>query len=134
LIARPLAALALSILALAAAPAAGAQESATRFEITAVADTTFSIRLGEHAGWVRRGLEGIAVDPRRRDLLIARFRVVDVKAGEGEAVALITGQTTLVETEHVALLTRPRAPWYRQRAFWVGLLLGGGIGAGAASL
>jgi hypothetical protein len=132
LIARPLAALSLLLLALGAAPAARAQESATRFEITEVGDTTFTFRLADRSGWVRSGLAGIAVDPRRRDLLIARFRVVGVR--EGLATALITGQTTLVETEHVALLTRPRTPWYRQRAFWVGLLLGGGIGAGAASL
>jgi hypothetical protein len=131
LIARLLAALALLAAVAAVAPAASAQESATRFEITAVADTTFSIRIGERSGWVRRGLEGIAVDPRRRDLLIARFRVVDVS--DGEAVALITGQTTLVETEHVALLTRPRTPWYRQRGFWVGLLLGGAIGGAAGA-
>ncbi len=116
---------------LAAAPAVRAQESATRFEITSVGDSTFVVRLGEHS-WVREGLRGIVVDPRRRDVLIARFRVSG--ASNGEAVAFITGQTTLVETEHVALLTRPKTPWYRQRTFWAGLLLGGALGGVAGSL
>lgn len=114
---------------LAAAPAAQAQASATRFEITEVGDTTFVVRLGEH-DWVRTGLRGIVVDPRRRDVLIARFRVT--ATSEGEAVALITGQTTVVQTEHVALLTRPETPWYRQRTFWAGLFLGGAIGVFAS--
>ena len=115
----------LLLLALGAVPEAGAQASATRFEITAVDDTTFTLRLGPH-DWVRPGLRGIAVDPRRRDVLIARFRITDVR--EGEATALVTGQTTVVEVSHVALLTRPETPWYRQRLFWIGALLGGAIG------
>lgn len=131
MIARLLGTAAFLALFVAAAPAARAQESATRFEITSVGDSTFVVRLGEHS-WVREGLRGIVVDPRRRDVLIARFRVS--RTGNGEAVAFITGQTTLVETEHVALLTRPKTPWYRQRAFWAGLLLGGALGGVAGSL
>ena len=115
---------------LVAAPLARAQESATRFEITAVGDTTFSFRVGQEFGWVRRGQRGIAVDPRRRDVLIARFRVLRV--AEGQATALITGQTTTVEVTHVALLTRPHTPWYRQPTFWAGLVLGGAIGIAAS--
>ena len=126
MIARLPAALGLSLLLAAAAPEALAQASATRFEITAVGDTTFTFRVGGPIEWVRRGQRGIVVDPRRRDVLIARFRVTDVR--NGEATALITGQTTVVETEQVALLTRPETPWYRQRTFWLGLLLGGAIG------
>ena len=121
----------LAVLLCTLAPAAHAQESATRFEITAVGDTTFVLRTGEHR-WVRPGLQGIVVDPRRRDVLIARFRVL--RAAGGEAAALVTGQTTVVDTEHVALLTRPATPWYRQRAFWTGLLLGGAIGGTIGSL
>ena len=129
MIARLSAAFAFSLL-LAAAPAAHAQPSATRFEITAVGDTTFVFRVGDPQDWVRRGMSGIAVDPRRRDVLIARFRVTAVR--DGEATALITGQTTVVETEHVALLTRPETPWYRRPTFWIGLVLGGAIGVVAS--
>lgn len=126
MIARLSAALGLAFLLAGAAPEARAQASATRFEIVAVGDTTFTFRVGEPQDWVRRGMSGIAVDPRRRDVLIARFRVTSVRGDS--ATALITGQTTVVETEHVALLTRPETPWYRRRSFWIGLVAGGAIG------
>lgn len=130
MIARLSAAIGLSLLLLGAAPQARAQASATRFEIVEVGDTTFTLRLGGHGDWVRDGQLGIVVDPRRRDVLIARFRVTRVRGDL--ATALITGQTTVVDTEHAALLTRPERPWYRKRTFWVGLLLGGAIGVVAS--
>ena len=58
-----------------AAPA-GAQESAVRFEISTVADSTFEFPAGRYA-WVAPGIRGIAVDPRRRDALVARFQVLN---------------------------------------------------------
>ena len=126
MIARLPAAIGLSLLLFGAARQAYAQASATRFEIVEVGDTTFTLRLGGQGDWVRGGQRGIVVDPRRRDVLIARFRVTRVRGDV--ATALITGQTTVVDPEHVALLTRPERPWYRQPTFWVGLLLGGAIG------
>lgn len=123
---RVLAALAVVVVALTTAPRARAQESAYRFEITAVGDSTFDFHVGS-ASWVHRGMRGVAVDPRRRDVLVARFTVLDVSGGE--ATALVTGQTTRVDPAHVALLTRPTPPWWRRGTFWAGLFTGGVIGA-----
>ncbi|HEY9450312.1 MAG TPA: hypothetical protein VIQ60_11225 [Gemmatimonadaceae bacterium] len=98
-----------------------AQESAYRFTIARSTDSTFTFSTARN-DWVRSGMSGIAVDPAQRDALIARFRVTHVD--DDSAVALITGQTTRVTSEHVALLERPRKPWYRQATFWLGGVLG----------
>ncbi|HET7586158.1 MAG TPA: hypothetical protein VFK13_14695 [Gemmatimonadaceae bacterium] len=116
--------------ALAAPSGAAAQSSGVRFDIHDIGDSTFAFAVGS-AGWVRRGQEGIVVDPTHRDALIARFRVIDVRDGMG--TALITGQTTRLIPTHVALLERPRVPFYKQRGFWAGLLIGAAAGAVAAS-
>lgn len=117
--------------ALVAAPfVANAQRPATRFEITAVTDSTLSFRTAS-AGWIKTGRAGIAVDPRRRDQLVARFEVVAV--ADGIATALITGQTTDVSIDHVATVVEPETPWYRRKSFWVGLVLGGTLGGAAGS-
>ncbi|HEU4628691.1 MAG TPA: hypothetical protein VFS08_03070 [Gemmatimonadaceae bacterium] len=114
---------------LAAAPAA-AQTHTQRFLIDSVGDSTFVFRIGADDDWVRRGSSGIAVDPRRRDALVARFRVLSV--GDRQATALVTGQTTFVTTDHVALLEEPPRSFFRQGAFWAGAFLGGVLGALAA--
>ena len=64
----------LSVLSMAAlfalAPsAARAQETAVRFSVTQVGDTTFAFRIGEHI-WVRPGMRGIVVDPRDRKSVV----------------------------------------------------------------
>lgn len=105
---------------------AQAQRAASRFEITAVTDSTVSFR-ATGSPWLRAGTLGVAVDPRRRDQLVARFRVLSVS--DGVVTALITGQTTDVSTDHVATAVEPETPWYRRRSFWLGLLLGGALGA-----
>ena len=111
---------------LAATPGRGrAQESAVRFEITDAQDTTFSFPVGRHL-WVMPGQRGIVVDPRRRDVLVARFRVVSVE--NGVASAVVTGQTTAISTAHAALLELPRAAWWKHGTFWAGLLLGAAAG------
>ena len=111
---------------LAIAPTAvRAQETAVRFPITQVGDTTFSFRLGEHV-WVRQGMRGIVVDPRQQDVLVARFRIASV--ANGSATAVVTGQTTSVATSHSVLLEVPTKPWYRQQSFWLGTALGAVIG------
>ena len=106
--------------------AAEAQFRGVRFEITQVSDTTFRFPRGT-AGWVKAGSTGIAVDPRRRDVLVARFRVVRVDSGL--VTAVITGQTTRVATEHVAVMSEPPRPWYRGITFWGGVVFGIVIGA-----
>jgi hypothetical protein len=124
---RPLAALSLVLVcACACAPPLAAQADAYRFEITSAGDSLFSFPTREQQ-WIRVGLRGIAVDPTRHDALVARFEIVRVD--HGWATALITGQTTHVTSEHVALLQRPPTPWWKQRTFWLGTLLGAAIGA-----
>jgi hypothetical protein len=120
-----LAMLALALVAPGAMRPLRAQESAVRFEIAEAGDSTFTFQVGRHP-WVRKGLHGIAVDPRRRDVLVARFRILDVSSGV--ATALITGQTTNVTSDLVALLDEPRKRWYQQSAFWTGTVLGAVIG------
>lgn len=103
-----------------------AQDRGDRFVITQVGDSTFVFATaGQH--WVRSGMQGVAVDPLHRDILVARFRVVRV--ARDSALAFVTGQTTRLTTDHVALLVEPSTPWYRQTVFWLGSVLGGIIGA-----
>lgn len=102
-----------------------AQESAYRFRIARSGDSTFTLSVARD-DWVHPGMTGIAVDPAHRDALVARFRIMRVE--RDSAVALITGQTTRVTTDHVALLERPRTPWYRQATFWLGGVLGALVG------
>ena len=106
-----------------------AQQRVARFEITSVGDTALAFRVGD-VRWVLPGQTGNAIDPRRRDQLVARFRVVSVSAGV--ATAIVTGQTTAVSTDHMAVVAEPSRPWFKARIFWAGLLLGGALGAGAA--
>jgi hypothetical protein len=111
------------------APAA-AQSTAHRFLVDSVGDSTFVFHVGARDGWVHPGSNGVAVDPARRDALVARFRVLSVR--DRVATALVTGQTTFVTTDHVALLEEPPRRFFRQGLFWAGALLGGVIGAVAA--
>ena len=100
---------------------ATAQDRSVRFEITQVSDTTFRFPRGA-AGWVKPGVTGKAVDPRRRDALVARFRVIQIDSGL--VTALVTGQTTRVATDHIAIMSEPTKPWYRTITFWGGTLFG----------
>lgn len=111
-------------------PAAQAQSRAVRFEVAAIGDSTIEFRTSTHK-WVRPGQLGVAVDPRRRDVLIARFRVESVR--EGSATAVITGQTTALTLDHVAVLDEPRRRAYRSPAFWIGIAVGGALGFIGAS-
>lgn len=105
---------------------AEAQFRGVRFEITQVGDTTFRFPRGT-AGWVKVGTTGITVDPRRRDALVARFRVARIDTGL--VTAIITGQTTRVATEHIAVLSEPPKPWWKGITFWAGTVFGVVIGA-----
>ena len=110
--------------------------TAVRFEIVAVGDSTFAF-LAPNASWLAAGSAGIAVDPRRRDILVARFRVIARQADT--ATALVTGQTTRLVTEHVALVARPPVPpvvlrRIEQRRFWAGAVVGAVFGVIAGLL
>jgi hypothetical protein len=107
------------------ADVAEAQFRGVRFEITQVGDTTFRFPRGT-AAWVTPGRTGIAVDPRRRDVLVARFRVIRIDSGL--VTALVTGQTTRVATEHIAVMSEPPKPWYKGITFWGGAVFGTIIG------
>jgi hypothetical protein len=98
--------------------------NAARFEIRATDDSTVTFARDE-ARWIAAGQEGIAVDPLRRDVLVARLRVLTV-APDGDVRALVTGQTTRVTDAHVVLLAVPEAPLWRRRTFWLGAA-GGGV-------
>lgn len=108
--------------------AAQAQDNAVRFEIRSVGDSTFTFAAPQ-APWVTKGQKGIAVDPRRRDGLVARFVVLGVD--DGVANALILGQSQKVTTDHVVLMRPPRSRWYASKRFWFGAL--GGAVAGFAA-
>jgi hypothetical protein len=121
------AALALSaILALAAtAPPARAQQGAFRFDITAVGDSTVNFRTAD-VSWLTPGMKGIAVDPARHDVLIARLEVIRVSGSL--ATAVVTGQTSRVTTDYVALIEPPQKKWYQQPAVWIGTAAGLALG------
>jgi hypothetical protein len=120
------------VAALAVAPSVvRAQDSAVRMEIKSVGDSTFTFNSSQ-IPWVARGQNGIVVDPRRRDVLVARFKVLTVESGTGSA--LILGQTQPVSIDHVALLRQPRPNWFTSKSFWIGVAGGfaGGFIAGKA--
>jgi hypothetical protein len=104
---------------------------AHRFEILDVGDSTFRF-LVVGRPWVRPGVVGIAVDPRRRDALVARF-VVQQRVAD-TASALVTGQTARVTPMHVALLDPPRQRFGARDAFWLGVLSGGVVGTAVTLL
>jgi hypothetical protein len=108
-----------------------AQDSAIRLEIRSVGDSVFTFN-SSPVSWIARGQQGIVVDPRRRDVLVARFRVLSVDAGVGNA--LILGQTQPVSIDHVALLREPRPRWFSNKTFWFGVAAGaaGGFVIGKA--
>ena len=113
---------------------ASPQETSARFEIASVGDSTFTLVVGRHP-WVRPGLYGIVVDPRQRDVLIARFQII--AADSANAMGLVTGMAARVTTEHVALLDKPPPPvppWHRRRSFWLGVLFGVAAGFGLSAL
>jgi hypothetical protein len=100
---------------------------AARFEIDSVTDSTATFRIRE-ARWVRPGLQSYVVDPRQRDALVARLRVV--ARDSGSATALVTGQVARVRADHFLLVVRPAQPWWASPRFWGGVLAGGALGAG----
>jgi hypothetical protein len=105
-----------------------AHPNEVRFAIVSVGDSTFDLATGPHE-WVARGQRGVVVDPAHHDVLIARFEIVRLNAPHTQATALITGQTSRVSSDHVALIDEPPARWFRQRVFWIGAGIGAVLGA-----
>jgi len=111
---------------------ARAQDRDVRFAITTVGDTTVTFQAGKMT-WVVRSKRTIVVDPRRSDALIARLEVLSVSSN-GEAIALVTGQTGRITTEHVVLGTEPPTRWYRSAMLWMGTALGLVVGFGIGKM
>jgi hypothetical protein len=105
-----------------------AQETAYRFEIASVGDSTVTLSTEKHE-WLREGQKGIAVDPMRHDALVARFVILHVDPERKRALAIVTGQTTRLTTAHVALIDRPAKKWFQQPTLWIGAVVGAVIGA-----
>ena len=105
---------------------AQAPERTVRLTIVEVGDSTFAFD-ASNIRWIKPGERGMAVDPKRRDALVARFDVVRVEGGR--ATALITGATTELSTDHVVVLEVPVRPWYRSSLFWGGAMVGTLLGA-----
>jgi hypothetical protein len=124
-------AVALLLLHLAPAVANAQTSTARRFEITNAADTTFTFSVRDQS-WVKAKMSGIAVDPRQRDAVVARFEVMRVQ--NGIATAVITGATSRVTTDHIAQLSEPPRRWWKSGGTWIGLLLGvvAGVAVGSA--
>jgi hypothetical protein len=119
---RTVIALAVGLLVTAAARPARAQQRDFRFEITAVGDTTVTFRAGSLT-WIVRSPSTIVVDPKRRDALVARLRVLSVSS-TGEATAVVTGQTGRITTDHFVIAVEPRSRWYRSTLLWIGTAFG----------
>jgi hypothetical protein len=88
-----------SLLTLSAAAAPG-QVRGTRFEIMAVGDST---------------------------ALVSQFRIIQIDTGV--ATGLITGQTTRLTTDHVAILDEPQKRFFKTLGFWGGVVVGFVLGA-----
>jgi hypothetical protein len=63
------------------------------------------------------------VDPRRRDELVARLKVLSVSS-DGAATAVVTGQRGRITTEHFVIAQEPPIRWYKNLGLWVGATLG----------
>ncbi|HEY0930510.1 MAG TPA: hypothetical protein VGE27_11380 [Gemmatimonas sp.] len=110
-------------------PVARIPRNAPRFEIDSVTDSTAIFRVQE-AQWLRTGMSGYAIDPRQRDALVARVKVV--AADSAYATVQVTSQVSLVKRDHVLLIVEPLRPWWRKGLFWTGAGLGALLGAGTA--
>ena len=119
---RPLLLMVAAVLAMALPSRASAQDRDVRFEITSVGDTTVTFRAGKMT-WVVRSPRAIVVDPRRRDALVARLKVLSVSSN-GDATAVVTGQTGRITTDHFVLAEEPKQHWYKNAALWMGAALG----------
>jgi hypothetical protein len=119
-----------AIFAVALPARARAQDRDVRFPITNVGDTTVTFQAGKMT-WIVRSPRAIVVDPRRRDALVARLKVLSVGAN-GEATAVVTAQAGRITTDHVVIGTEPSSRWYKSAMLWMGTAFGliAGFGLG----
>jgi hypothetical protein len=103
---------------------------AARFEIDAADDSTATFRVFE-SRWLRAGLSAYAVDPVRRDALVARLTIL--RRDSTTATALVTSQVARVTTDHFLLVSPPRTPWWGTKLFWIGTLVGSAVGVGTTA-
>ena len=122
----------LTLIALVPMSRARAQDRDVRFAITTVGDSTITFQAGKMT-WVVRSKRAIVVDPRRGDALVARLRVVSVSSS-GDAMAVVTGQTGRITTEHVVVGTEPPSRWYRSAMLWMGTAFGLVVGFGLGKI
>jgi hypothetical protein len=111
-----------ALVALTTPSLARAQDRDVRFAITAVGDTTVTFRAGKLT-WVVRSPKAIVVDPRRRDELVARIKVLTVSSN-GDATAVVTGQTGRITTDHFVVAQEPPSRWFKNVYLWMGTALG----------
>jgi hypothetical protein len=111
-----------SLAALLPASRARAQDRDVRFAITTVGDTTVTFQAGRMT-WIVRSKRAIVVDPRRRDAMVARLKVLSVTS-TGEATAMVTAQVGRITTDHVVIGTEPPARWYKNTLMWMGTVFG----------
>jgi hypothetical protein len=119
-------------MALGVAARVEAQERGVRFLVSQVRDSVVEFQQGT-AKWIKRGKLGFAVDPARRDALVAQLRI-DRVAG-GMVTAVVTAQSQPLSTDHVVILDQPPPAWYKRLSLWAGLAVGAALGflAGAAT-
>lgn len=98
---------------------------ASRFEIESV-DDSIARFLPYETRWLRVGTPMYAVDPARRDALVARLRVVGMDSGRVRA--LVVSQTTRLTTNHFLLAVEPKRAFYQTKRFWGTLFVGAGLG------
>jgi len=103
---------------------------AARFEIDVVDDSTATFRVFE-SRWLRAGLSAYAVDPTRRDALVARLTIL--RRDSTTATALVTSQVARVTTDHFLLVPPPPTPWWETKLFWIGTLVGSAVGLGTTA-
>ena len=103
---------------------------AARFEIDAVDDSTATFRVFESRG-IHAGVAAYAVDPMRRDALVARLTIL--RRDSATATALVTSQVARVTRDHVLLVPPPPRSWWRSRLFWIGALMGSAVGVGTTA-
>jgi hypothetical protein len=125
-------ALCVGLVALTPVSRARAQDRDVRFAITTVGDSTLTFQAGKMT-WVVRTKGAIVVDPRRRDALVARVRVLSI-GSNGEATAVVTAQAGRVTTDHVVIGTEPPVHWYKNALMWMGAAFGLAAGFGLGKL
>jgi hypothetical protein len=95
--------------------------NAWRFAVVELTDSTVRFDASD-ARWLRPGMIGYAVDPSKKDALVASLSLMGT--GGREYKALITGQREPVDSTHIVVFLRPDTPWWRTKHYWGGFVIG----------